>query len=346
MRTYSILFMIGVLTINAAAQNSIKILTEKNGISVRGLSVPNNKTIWASGSSGSIAKSVDGGENFEWQQVKGYEKRDFRAIHAFNEKEAIIVAVAAPAIILKTIDGGINWYKVYENTDTSMFLDAIHFKDPQNGLIVGDPIDNEFFVLRTTDKGEHWERQKTGYFKTAKKEGESFFASSNSNISSAYDFELLVSGGKVSRLWINGKAQDLPLVQGGSSTGANSIAVSPKQNALIIVGGDFTKVQAAENNIAGFILVKPYNDKLINQNNSLWDINPKLGNPHGYKSSVVFVDEITLIACGTSGVDLSKDGGKNWDLISTNSFHVVQKQPNSQSVILAGSGGRIALLNL
>ena len=347
MRTYSILLIFCVLVINATAQNSIKILTEKKGISFRGLAVPNSNTIWVSGSSGTIAKSVDGGEYFEWQQVKGYEKRDFRAIHAWNEKEAIIVAVAAPAIILKTIDGGLNWNKVYENSDTSMFLDAIHFIDNKNGLIVGDPIDNEFYVLRTTDKGEHWERQKKGYFKSAKIEGESFFASSNSNISSVSNFEFLISGGKASRLWINGTANELPLVQGANSTGANSLAISPQQNTLVIVGGDFTKVSQSENNIVGFKLVNPHNLKSSSiKTNRPWVINNDLGNPHGYKSSVVFIDEMNLIACGTSGVDLSRDGGKNWDLISTNSFHVVQKQPNRKSVILAGSGGRIALLKL
>jgi photosystem II stability/assembly factor-like uncharacterized protein len=347
MRTYSIFFMICVLSFNASAQISIKMLTEKKGVSLRALSLPNEKTIWASGSSGSIARSVDGGDNFAWLQVKGFEKRDFRALYAWSENEAIIVAVAAPAVILKTKDGGVNWYKVYENTDTSMFLDAIHFKDKNNGMIVGDPIDNEFYVLRTSDKGEHWQRQEKGYFKNAKKEGESFFASSNSNISSAYDFEFLVSGGKASRLWINGIANELPLVQGGNSTGANSIAISPSKNTLVIVGGDFTKVPQSENNISVFNLVKPFNfRKSINAVNSHWVLNNDWGSPHGYKSSIVFLDEINLLACGTSGVDLSKDGGKNWELISTNGFHVVQKQPHRLSAVLAGSGGRIALLKL
>ncbi|MGI9138970.1 MAG: hypothetical protein ACR2IM_08015, partial [Sediminibacterium sp.] len=70
--------------------NPIKILSQKKGISIRGLSVPDENTIWASGSNGSIALSINGGSDFEWVQVAGYEKRDFRAIHAWNNKEAII----------------------------------------------------------------------------------------------------------------------------------------------------------------------------------------------------------------------------------------------------------------
>lgn len=158
-----------------SGNNSIKILSQKKGISIRGLSVPDENTIWASGSSGTIALSINGGEHFEWLQVAGYEKRDFRAIHAWNNKEAIIAAVAAPAVILKTKDGGMTWNKVYENADTSMFLDAINFKDENNGSVVGDPINNIIFLLNTSDKGEHWQQAAKSYFKSELKEGEAFF---------------------------------------------------------------------------------------------------------------------------------------------------------------------------
>ena len=117
-KAFIALFAILILGQNSFAQNSdnnsIKILTQKKGVSIRGMAVPNTNTIWASGSKGSIALSINGGTNFEWMQVQGYETRDFRSIHAWNEKEAIIVAVAAPALILKTKDGGKSWYKVYE----------------------------------------------------------------------------------------------------------------------------------------------------------------------------------------------------------------------------------------
>ena len=40
-------------------------LTSKEKISLRGLNVVNNNIIWASGSNGHVAKSTDGGKNFE-----------------------------------------------------------------------------------------------------------------------------------------------------------------------------------------------------------------------------------------------------------------------------------------
>jgi len=330
-----LIFIVQTTFAQNSGNNSIKILSQKKGVSIRGLSVPDQSTIWASGSNGSIALSVNGGTDFEWIQVKGYERRDFRSIHAWNNKEAIIVAVAAPAVILKTKDAGVSWYKVYENADTLMFLDAIHFKDQKNGCIVGDPISQRIFLLNTNDKGEHWNQVENSYFKSTLNDGEAFFASSNSNLTYGRHQQFLVSGGMSSRLWINGEAIALPLVQGGKSTGANSIAISPNANNLIIVGGDFAKDKVAEKNIAGY----NYSTKTKN-----WILNNKISNPHGYRSSVVFIDPLFLITCGTSGVDISKDKGENWELISTESFHVLQKQPNTKAAFLAGSGGRIGYI--
>ena len=326
-----------------SGNNSIKILTQKKGLSIRGMAVPNSNTIWASGSKGSIALSVNGGLDFEWKQVKDYETRDFRSIHAWNEKEAIIVAVAAPAIMLKTKDGGISWYKVYENADTLMFLDAIHFKDASNGLVVGDPIDNTIFLLSTNDKGEHWKEVSSNYFKTPLEKGEAFFASSGSNIAQLSQDNFLVSGGLRSRLWINGEAINIPMIQGGKSTGANSMAISPHGNNIMIVGGDFMKDTSRLQNAVGLkLVVEPINNQLWQKNRKTsWEIDYTLRNPNGYRSGVEYVTNSILIACGTSGVDISKNKGKTWDLISTESFHVVRKQPNTNAVFFAGAGGRI-----
>src|SRR5881275_2938915 len=84
----------------SAKAQQIKILTDSSKISLRGLSVVNDNVIWASGSSGKVARSIDGGKNFEWITVKGYEQRDFRDIEAFDANTALIMAVAEPAVML------------------------------------------------------------------------------------------------------------------------------------------------------------------------------------------------------------------------------------------------------
>ena len=75
-------------------------------------------------------------------------------------------------------------------------------------------------------------------------------------------------------------------------------------------------------------------------------MNPKVKAPNGYKSCVQYISNKDLIVCGTSGVDFSNDGGISWMPISTQSFHVLKVVPGKRKVILAGSGGRIALVNM
>ena len=67
----------------------IKVLTSKEKVSLRGLSAVDDNVIWASGSNGQVARSTDGGKNFEWITVKNYETRDFRDIEAFDANTAV-----------------------------------------------------------------------------------------------------------------------------------------------------------------------------------------------------------------------------------------------------------------
>lgn len=349
MSIYKLLLGVALLlSQNIVAQNSIKILTEKKGISLRGLSIPSENVIWASGSKGSVTKSVNGGASFSWIQVKGHEQRDFRSIHAWNDQEAIIVAIASPAYILKTIDGGASWNIVYENTDTAMFLDAIHFKDNNNGLVVGDPINKQIFLLSTQDKGATWQQVPANYFMDSIIEGEAFFASSSSNIAQSKNQQFLITGGMASRLWINGKAQKIPIVQGKVSTGANSIAISPNGNHILIVGGDFANDTSRHLNIVGLSSFLTPNTELkhYSTKKTTWTINNKITSPNGYKSSVAYLTNNLVITCGTSGIDISKNNGKYWNKISGESFHVVKKQLNTNKVIFAGGGGRIGVMTI
>ena len=99
----------------------------------------------------------------------------------------------------------------------------------------------------------------------------------------------------------------------GKSTGANSIAIAPNGNKLIIVGGDFAKFKDSEKNIAGFNLFLTPNTELKHKSIRIpkWAQRKNLGTPNGYKSGVTFLTNQLLVTCGTSGVDISKNSGKN-----------------------------------
>ncbi len=308
----------------------IELLTSGTHSSFRGLSVVNDKVIWVSGSNGTIGRSLDKGKTWQWIIVPGHEKKDFRDIEAFDEHTAVIMAIAEPAVILKTTDGGKTWKQVYFNDTPGMFLDAMEFWNKDSGIVLGDPVKGRFFVARTFDGGDSWHEIPAMELPVADS-GEACFASSGTNVRKLRkDEACFISGGRRSRLFIRDQRIDLPLVQGKESTGANSVAVQDKDH-LVVVGGDFTHDTAREKNCA-----------LTNDQGRTWIMPAEP--PHGYRSCVEYFEKDKLICCGTSGVDISTDGGIHWQFIDPGSFHVCRKAKKGKSVYLAGSGGRVAVI--
>ncbi|HMI77641.1 MAG TPA: hypothetical protein VK484_02555 [Ferruginibacter sp.] len=322
-------FMLALISTSVCAQ-TVMLLNSASKASLRGLSVVDDKTVWVSGSAGTVGRSVDGGETWKWTTVKGFEKTDFRDIEAFDKNTAVIMGIAAPAYILRTTDGGENWRLVYENKDTSMFLDAMEFWNEQSGIVIGDPINNKVFIARTFDGGNSWQGLPEANYPVVDK-GEAFFASSGTNIRKLNKKEaVFVSGGTRSRLFIRDTKTDLPLLQGKESTGANSVAVKNK-NVLIVVGGDFTKRDSAIKNC------------VITEDGGKTFTVPVVG-PHGYRSCVEWLGKKSWISCGLNGVDYSTDEGKNWAWISKESFHACRKAKKGKAVYFSGGGGRIGKL--
>lgn len=328
---YTILFLSLIIGTALQAQK-IELLTSGSKISLRGMSVVNDKIIWVSGSNGSVGKSVNGGITWEWLSVKGFEKRDFRDIEAFDKNTAIIIAIAEPAQILKTTDGGLNWKIVFTDSTKGMFLDATDFYNKKNGLLAGDPIKGKVFLAYTKNGGDSWVKfnGKKKYRRWVMNEGEAFFAASGTNIKYLKKGKYrLVSGGKSSRWFDENGDHPLLIIQGKESTGANSIATFKNQYA--VVGGDFTNDKDTTSNC------------LITRDGGVSWIHPATA-PHGYRSCVIYLTGNQMITCGISGVDVSNDGGINWGLISTEGFHVCQKAKKGKAVFLAGSHGKIAKL--
>ncbi|HMK04870.1 MAG TPA: YCF48-related protein [Ferruginibacter sp.] len=311
---------------------TVKLLNSGSKASLRGLSVVDDKIVWVSGSAGSVGRSVDGGDTWKWMTLKGYEKTDFRDIEAFDKNTAVIMGIAAPAYILRTTDGGENWKLVYENRDTSMFLDAMEFWNEQSGIVIGDPLNNKVFIARTFDGGNSWQGLPEANYPEVDK-GEAFFASSGTNVRKLNKSEaVFVSGGTRSRLFIRETKIDLPLLQGKESTGANSVAVKNK-NTLIVVGGDFTTRDSAVKNC------------IITTDGGKTFTEPVVG-PHGYRSCVEYLGKKNWISCGLNGIDYSTDEGRNWAWISKESFHACRKAKKGKAVYFSGGGGKIGKLVL
>lgn len=320
--------LLAVFSIQLSAQ-TIQLLDSAKTTSIRGLSVVNDNIIWVSGANGMVGRSIDGGASFKWTKVDGFAKTDFRDIEAFDANTAIIMGIDTPAVILKTIDGGISWKIVFKDKREGMFLDAMEFFNEKSGVVVGDPINGKIFLAVTVDGGATWRPMPESLSPAAEK-GEAMFASSGTNVRRLGKEELLfITGGTTSRLFVRNETFELPFTKGETS-GANSIAINNRRN-MIVVGGDFTKDTSTLNNC--FFKGPSYGS---------W-LKPNIP-PHGYRSCVEYLSTWKVICCGTTGVDYSTDGGVTWQLISTTGFHVVRKAKKGKAVYLAGGKGRVAKL--
>jgi photosystem II stability/assembly factor-like uncharacterized protein len=317
------------LFLTVANAQHIEILQQNTPTSIRGLSVVDDKVAWVSGSKGFFANTINGGKTWNWQQVKGFEKADFRDIEAFSDKEAIIMSSGTPALILKTIDAGATWKVNYRNSDTTYFLDAMDFDSPKHGFVMGDPINGKFFLMETNDGGDNWR----SYPGPEAMQNQAAFAASGTCLLTKGLFAIITGGSSAEAITRKIKKDGwdhhpIPMIHGKSAQGAFSI--SAEKNRLIIVGGDYQKDKQSDSTAC------------YSTNNGLtWHLPNSF--PVGYQSCVEFIRHSTFLSTGTPGSNITLDGGKNWTKIDEISYNVCRKAKHGTLVLLAGDHGKIGI---
>ena len=320
---------------NLYSQNIISLQSGPK-TSIRGLSVVDNSVAWVSGSNGWTALTLDSGKSWIWKQVPGYEKLDFRDIEAFSERNAIIVSAGSPAVVLRTTNSGLTWKEVYRNDSPEIFLDGMDFWDSKNGMIYGDPINGKMQLLKTSDSGLTWQNINDN-LNVNLIEGEASFAASGTAIRCLKNGSVyIVTGGIQSRIFVSknfGNTWEVypcPIIQGKSSTGAFSIAFLNSKKG-IAAGGDYLMDTLRENIL------------LLTKNGGKSWAKPRIG-PTGYKSAIEYITPQKVIATGTSGTDISVDGGRTWNKISDEGYNSVRQAKSGSWVLLAGGNGKISEL--
>src|SRR3954470_12378866 len=104
--------------------------------SFRGLSIVSEKIVWASGTGGTVIRTVDGGTTWDVMTVPGAEKLDFRDIEAFDADTAYILSIGngENSRIYKTTNGGGTWNLQFTNKNPKAFFDAIAFWNKDEGI--------------------------------------------------------------------------------------------------------------------------------------------------------------------------------------------------------------------
>lgn len=274
--------------------------------SLRGLAIAADGTVWASGTGGTYLRNGAAGH------VPGAESLDFRDVHAVDGRTAYLLASGPgeKSRIYKTADAGAHWALQFTNADPSGFLDAIAFWDAEHGLALGDPVGGRFVVLSTEDGGAHWQRQ-TGP-EALEKEG-AFAASGTCLIvTGTQDAWFGTGGARIlhssdgGRTW---SAAATPIRHDGPGAGIFSLAFSDALHG-VAAGGDYTRPDSAEHNLA-----------ITSDGGRTWT-EPSGTHPAGYRSAVAYNPELLAwIAVGTSGSDISYDGGASWTRFDTGAYN-------------------------
>jgi photosystem II stability/assembly factor-like uncharacterized protein len=306
--------------------------------SLRGLSALDQNVCWASGSGGTVLRTVDGGATWEAVGPADASGLDFRAVHAFDRDNAWVVDAGQPARIYHTMDGGGHWQVAYADDKPAAFFDGIAFWDRNAGILFGDPVDGTFCVLRTQD-GEHWSSVAASV--PAPGPGEAGFAASGTNLCTfGRQHVWIVTGGTASRVLASTdrgqtwSQRPLPLQQGSASQGAFSVAFLDLQRG-VVVGGDYTHPEDSNGTAA-----------YTTDGGITWVAAPQ--GALGYRSCVAWLlgrSRPVCIAVGDRGSSVSTDGGRTWRALSPDGFHTVCTTYDG-TVWAAGSGGRTARLQL
>jgi len=319
------------------AQAFIKVsLTTPFSAHIRGLEVLDKNTIWVSGTGSNFGVSTDGGDSWHTDSIPGSGQLDFRDIVAFDAQTALVLSAGFPGKIYKTTDGGLNWTNTYTNLDSAVFFDGIEFWDAQNGIAFGDPIDGKLLVIRTNDGGNSWQPIDPDLL-PEKLEEEAGFAASGTGIVVKGTSEVWIGlGGSKARIFYSNDKGDTwttvetPMYAGTAARGIYSMAFKNELEG-IAVGGAWDEENPPDSHI------------YTTDGGKTWGVGKGL---QAYHSGSCFVKEQTYLATGTSGTDMTTDGGKNWKPLDPEEFNAIQMVPNSSTGFVAGKDGNMAKIKL
>ncbi len=316
-----------------------QLLTTGSDASLRGLDAVSSEVVWASGSDGTILRTVDAGASWSRLPVAGAESLQFRDIEAFDEQRAVFMTAGQPARIYRTDDGGATFTLVHESPHEGAFFDGMAFWDARSGVVMSDPVAAHLLLLTTTDGGVTWQ-EIAGDRLLPTLEGEAGFAASGTNVAvSGNDLLWIGTGGAAARMHYSqdgGRSWQVsqsPLRSGAPSSGIFSIAFRDPLHG-VAVGGDY---QDAENSL--------HNVARSHDGGKTWQaITGKP--PAGHRACVANLPlrgATTWLAVGRTGADLSEDDGESWRPLSEMGFYTCSVADDG-SVWAAGDQGRVARL--
>lgn len=306
-------------------------------VSLRGIAAIDAATAWVSGQGG-VFRTRDGGRTWRDVTPPGPRERDFRDVDVVGSDPtgdtALVMVAGTPAEVWRTTDGGGTWTRVLADGRTGAFFDAMAFDGPF-GALFADPLDGVIQLWTTRDGGGTWQPVAPERLPPPLP-GEAAFAASGSCVhvertGDGASVRVVTGGAAQARLLVGTfagsfVAEPLPLVAGGSSRGAFSVARSPR-GSWCVVGGDYEHPLASERTVAVAV-----------DSNGPWDSLP--AGTVGFRSAVVWIDDERVLAVGSHGCSGSADRGVTWRSLGDVGFHAVACGVDG-TVWACGSDGRV-----
>ena len=328
-----------VLPLASAAEKSFSWQLTPTGSTarLRGLSAVSASVAWASGSLGTVLRTVDAGQT--WQSVgpPGTSALQFRDVEAFDADHAVILSLGNNIDdfrVYVTSDGGQHWALTFVNDHPDAFYDCMAFFDRKHGLAVSDPVNGRFRIIVTSDGGLTWDLA-TGEMPPALP-GEFAFAASGECLVTAggRDAWLGTGGGAEARVFHssdrgeNWEVSTTP-IHSGPSAGIFALAFRDPRHGLA-VGGDFAVPNLAPDALA-----------LTSDGGSSWDLVSDA--PNEYRSGASWMTGRVAIVVGPTGSDVTVDQGDTWQGFDDGSFDTVDCA-GGHVCWASGEQGRVAYL--
>jgi len=349
-------FAFALLTATASAQFTLQ--QSNSTASFRGIHAVSDKVAWASGTNGTVLRTVDGGEHWLACTVPPEaEKLDFRGVQAFDDKTAIVMSSGKgdASRIYKTSDGCNQWKLAMTNTEPEGFWDALFSDSSDHAWVMGDSIDGKSVMLEVRALDDAEPELELSLSNREVDRGTSSFAASNSTLLILKN-DVQEPGWKYLRWWAGDTPEhayiyrlrrennatcrpcreftekiEVPMAQGVSTAGIFSLAFRPDKT-LVAVGGDYKTPESTAKTAAWSA-----------DYGKTWTLSAKP--PHGYRSSVAWSNRLqAFLTVGPNGTDISYDNGKTWQPVGTDT----ERSSNWNALALpfvVGPKGRIGRLN-
>ena len=285
---------------------------------LQAVSAVDERIVWVSGHRGTWVRTLDGGVTWEVGRVPGADTLQFRDVHAVSADVAYLMAAGNGELsrIYKTTDGGRTWVLQHLNRDPDVFFDCMTFWEPRMGIVFGDAVRGEHYILRTVDGGATWDRVPAQRLPPALPGEGSFAASGTCSAGSGRGHAWIGTGNaspaRVLRTTDAGASwavDTTPLVS-GPSAGSASIIFRDTLHGMVL-GGEIDKPDGRGDYVA-----------ITSDGGRSWSLGGRVtfaGAVYG-AAWIPGVAARAAVAVGPGGADVSLDGGRTWARVDTGAY--------------------------